>query len=136
MKGVLVFQELENMNYKLIKMYTERLDISSFHQLVNGDEIKLGVNFNTSLLPSENENILIFKIDYSIRSMYMPISLNWVGICILEFNEAPINKIESDIFLENEDIKNFIDDSIEHCSFFIGGDLPKLEYIKGKKEND
>lgn len=100
-------------------MYTERLDVSSFHQLVNGDEIKLGVNFNTSLLPSEKENILIFKIDYSIRAMNMPISLNWTGICILEFNETPINKIESDIFLENEDIEKFIDESIAKCSFSL-----------------
>lgn len=134
MNEVSAIQELENMNYKLKKMYTERLDVSSFHQLVNGDEIKLGVNFNTSLLPSEKENILIFKIDYSIRAMNMPISLNWIGICILEFNETPINKIESDIFLENEDIEKFIDESIAKCSFFIGGDLPKLEDIKREKK--
>ena len=58
------------MNYKLKKIYTERLDVSSFHQLVNGDEIKLGVNFNTSFMSSVKSTIPDVSIHVCIFSFF------------------------------------------------------------------
>lgn len=123
------------MNYKIIKLYTEKLNIYSFRQPINGDDIELGVTFSTSLISVEDD-IYLFKVDYNTRSMNKPISLSWTGICVLQFSEKIKEKINLSLLLENEEIKNFIDESIEKFSFFIGGDLPKLDSIKGNKKHD
>ena len=125
------------MKYNIIKLYTEKLDIISFQNFIEPNTLLgLIVNFNTSILPTDSEDIRLLKIQYSINASNAPISLNWVGMCTLKFDDAAPDNLNAESFLDNEAIKEFIESCIEHFSFLIGGDLPSIYDLKREKEND
>lgn len=125
------------MKYNILKLYTEKLDLISFQNFVE-DETVLGliVNFHTSLLKTDYENIRLLKIEYTINASNAPISLNWIGTGILEFEDVPPENLNAEPFLDNDIIKDFIESSIQNISSLIGGDLPNIyELRKGKDED-
>lgn len=125
------------MKYNIVKVYTEKLDILSFQKFVEDNtELSLLVNFNTSLQKTDVENELLLKIEYTLNASNAPVSLNWTGVAILNFEEHFTDKLNSASFLENDIIKDFIDSSIDHFSSLLGGALPHISDItKGKNDN-
>lgn len=117
---------VKTMDYNIKQLYTESLHVSSFKNLVKDEKIKLAIDLYTSL--SKSEHYHIFKINYSVSALENPIYLNWVGIAILNINNNSENMNE-DIFLEDKEIKKFINNAINNLSFFIGGELPQLDKI-------
>ena len=114
------------MKYKIKKLYTENLNVSAFNNFIEDGKIKLNVNFNTDLLKSDNDFIL--KIYYSINSLENPIYLNWIGVAIIDI-ENPQKEFDKDVFLLDNQIKEFVNKSVENFSFFMGGELPNLTDI-------
>ena len=45
------------MNYKIVNLYTEQLNISSFKNIVDEENIESLAKFNTSLIPLKEENL-------------------------------------------------------------------------------
>lgn len=123
------------MDYKIKKLYTESLNTSFFPEFLKDDKVGLIVNFNTSIIP-KNEKIFLLKIVYSVTTNKAPVYLNWVGVCILEFEDKCLEKINSDNLLNDPVIKEFLDEVVNNLSFFISGNLPKLSDIKGDVKKD
>ena len=117
------------MDYKISKLYTENLEISSFKNLLVDEKINLCIDFHTTVLKPNGK--FIFKMYYSIDALENPIYLNWIGVAILETENSDVEINEKDI-LSNKKIKEFIVKSIENFSFFIGGKLPTFDEITGE----
>lgn len=124
-----------NLKYKIKDLFTEKLDLSVFKQFItSGDLVQLLIHLDTSLVSTSEKNIFHLKINYNISGRNIPIHAIWMGIIILEFENVPFDEVpkdfKSDWFLENDKIKKFVDESINHISFFIGGKLPTVPDIK------
>lgn len=125
------------MKFNILKLYTEKLDILSFQNFIDEDTLlELIVNFNTSIKKTDSDDIRLLKMDYSVHASNAPISLNWTGICTLKFDEIPPDNLNAESFLDNDIIKDFVESSIEHFSFLIGGDLPNIYNLRKEKNND
>lgn len=125
------------MKYVLSNFYTEKLNVSNFPDFIeNKDDIKLIINMNTNIVQlSSSEKKFIFRMNYEFLSENAPISLNWVGRCLIEFDEVPNKKLESKEFLKDSKILDFIDEAISNFSFFMGADLPKFSEMIGVKND-
>lgn len=119
------------MDYEIVDMYTEKLHVSTFNELVEkGKKIDLLVNVNTNIVPSSIEGIGKFKIHYEVVSKESPISLSWVGICLFKLESAYKENFGSINLLEDPRIRNFLDDTVSHLSFFINNvELPSSSQI-------
>lgn len=125
------------MKCNILKLYTEKLDILSFQNFIEEDLLlELIVNFNSSIKKTDSDYIKLVKMDYSVHASNAPISLNWTGIAILKFEEIPPDDLNAESFLDNDPIKEFIESSIEHFSFLIGGDLPNIYNLRKDNDND
>ena len=121
------------MGYEIIKLYTEKLDISSFKNNIEDEHIESVAKFNTSIIPAKDEKISTFIMEYSLRGTNKPISLNWIGICLLNIENSD-EPLTEEILLDDDNIKNFITDAIDNFSFFLGGKLPNVyDAMKRKK---
>lgn len=125
------------MKYNIKRMYTESVNTSFFQNFIENDNIGLIVNLHTNFIQKDNEKDSILKVIYSVTANNIPIYLNCVVVCILEMGDNNQQKIDSNKFLDNPIIIKFLDNTINHLSFFVGGDLPKIANIKGdSKKND
>lgn len=132
-----ILEWVENMDYEIIRMYTEKLHISAFHELLEkGSKIDLLINVNTNIQPSNVDGNSILKITYDVFAKDSPISLSWVGVCILKFEESLGLSLQPIDLLEDKTIKTFVDDNIDHLSFFINGELPKTSDFMGNNDAD
>lgn len=126
------------MKYQIIKLYTEKLSIISFQHLIEDEKVKTMVNFNSSILPSDSEDIYLFRMDYVLRAVNNPISLNWIGIAVVKIidrnDDESIESLNEKLLFNNNEIKDFIQESIKNFSYFIGGELPKFN-IKENHDN-
>lgn len=126
------------MKYQIIKLYTEKLSIISFQHLIEDEKVKTMVNFNSSILPSDSEDIYLFRMDYVLRAVNNPISLNWIGIAVVKIidrnDDESIESLNEKLLFDNNEIKEFIQGSIKNFSYFIGGELPKFN-IKENHDN-
>lgn len=126
------------MKYQIIKLYTEKLSIISFQHLIEDEKVKTMVNFNSSILPSDSEDIYLFRMDYVLRAVNNPISLNWIGIAVVKIidrnDDESIQSLNEKLLFNNNEIKDFIQESIKNFSYFIGGELPKFN-IKENYDN-
>ncbi|WP_296884807.1 hypothetical protein [uncultured Methanobrevibacter sp.] len=126
------------MKYQIIKLYTEKLSIISFQHLIEDEKVKTMVNFNSSILPSDSEDIYLFRMDYVLRAVNNPISLNWIGIAVVKIidrnDDESIQSLNEKLLFNNNEIKDFIQESIKNFSYFIGGELPKFN-IKENHDN-
>ncbi|WP_346675520.1 hypothetical protein [Methanobrevibacter woesei] len=124
-----------NLKYEIKNSFTEKLDFSFFKQFIkSGTLVHLAVQLNTSLVSTSEENIFHLKINYNISSENIPMHTTWMGVVILEFEKVPFDEFpkgfKADLFLGDEKIKNFVDESIDHIEFFVGGKLPHVPNIK------
>lgn len=125
------------MEYNIKKIYTETVNTSFFQNFIENDNIGLIVNLHTNLIQKDNEKDSIFKVIYSVTANNIPIYLNCVVVCILEIKGNTQRKVNSDIFLDDPVIESFLDNTINHLSFFVGGDLPKISDVReGSKKDD
>ena len=122
------------MKYNIIKLYTEKLNMVAFQKFINQETLNLSVTFNNSLLNTDNEKEKLLKMEYTIDVLYAPISLNWIAIGVLEFEDVPPEDLKPDDILKDEMIKEFIESSIEHISFLVGGELPTIYELKQDKK--
>ena len=126
------------MKYQIIKLYTEKLSIISFQHLIEDEKVKTMVNFNSSILPSDSEDIYLFRMDYVLRAVNNPISLNWIGIAVVKIidrnDDESIQSLNEKLLFNNNEIKDFIQESIKNFSYFMGGELPKFN-IKENHDN-
>lgn len=124
------------MRYNIIKLYTEKLNIGAFYKFIDQDSLNLSVTFNNSLLNTDNENVKSLKMEYSIDVLNAPISLNWIAVGVLEFEDVPPEDLNVDDILTDDIIKKFIESSTEHISFLVGGELPSIYELKQDKNHD
>ncbi len=122
------------MKYNIIKVYTEKLNMVSFYKFINQESLNLSVTFNNSLLNTDNEKEKSLKMEYSIDVLNAPISLNWISVAILEFEDVPSEELNAEDILNDDIIKDFIESSIEHISFLVGGELPTIYELKQDKK--
>lgn len=120
------------MNYKIIKLYTEKLNISSFKNSFDEEDIESMAKFNASIFPPKKGEEYIFMMEFQLRAINKPINLDWVGIGLLKYNGD--GKLTEDSLLEDENIKGFINESMEHISFLLGGKLPNIFEKRGKND--
>ena len=113
------------MNYSIVNLYTEYLNLSSFKNNV-GDEnnIESLAKVNTSVIPLKQENLYHFLIEFTLRAVNNPIILNWRGVVILEYDGS--EKLTDDILFNDENIVKFVNDSMDKISFLLGGKLPDI----------
>lgn len=117
------------MSFKIQGCYCEKLNINQYlSSIKEGTTININVDFKTKL-HQRDENSFIFKIFYLLESDSTPISLNWIGVVMIETDEENM-ELDKDKLLENENIKNFIDASISQLPFFFQGTLPTFDMIK------
>lgn len=120
------------MDYKIVNLYTEHLTISSFKNLVNEENIESLAKFNTSIIPLNQENVYNFLIEFTLRAVNNPITLDWRAIGIIKYEGQ--DKLTDDILLNDENIENFINESMDKISFLLNSKLPNIiEEIKRKK---
>lgn len=120
------------MDYQIINLYTERLDLSSFKNRFEGENIESMAKFNTSIIPPKTGNLYTFLIEFSLRAVNNPVALEWVGVGILEYEG--VNQLTEDILLDDESIVEFVNESLDKISFLLGGKLPNvINEIKMKK---
>lgn len=123
-----------NPKYEIKNSFTEKLDFSFFKQFIkSGTLVHLAVQLNTSLVSTSEENIFHLKINYNISSKNIPMHTTWMGVVILEFEKVPFDEFPKSFkedLLRNEKIKNFVNESIDHIAFFVGGKLPHVPNIK------
>ena len=93
------------MDYEIVKLYTERLDISSFKNSMGNENIESIAKFTTSIVPIEQSETSTFVIEYSMRGVNKPISLNWVAIAVLKQDKSDNRKLNEKILLNDEQIK-------------------------------
>lgn len=126
------------MKYQIIKVYTEKLSIISFQHIIKDEKVKTMVNFNSSILPSDSKDIYLFRMDYVLRAVNNPISLNWIGIAVVKIidrkDDESIESLNEKLLFNNNEINDFIQKSMENISYFIGGELPKFN-IKENHDN-
>lgn len=125
------------MDYEIIRMYTEKLYVSAFQELIEkGSKIDLLVNVNTNLTNSNLDNNILLKINYDVVAKNAPISLNWVGVCILNFKDEFNNNMQAIDFFEDDSIRMFVDENISHFDMFINATLPKSSQILEIKDEN
>lgn len=120
------------MNYEIIKLYTEQLNISSFKNNVDEENIESLAKFNTSVISLNQEYLYNFLIEFTIRAVDNPITLYWRGIGILKYEGD--DKLTEDILLNDENIIKFVNESMDKISFLLGSNLPNIIHeVKMKK---
>lgn len=121
------------MNYEIVNLYTERLNMSSFkNSFDDKDNIESMAKFNTSIIPIKQGNLYTFLIEFTLRAVNNPIQLDWTGVGILKYNGS--DELTEEILLNDESIIGFINESMDKISFLVGGNLPNIvEEIKRKK---
>lgn len=120
------------MNYKIVNLYTEQLNISSFKNIVDEENIESLAKFNTSLIPLKEENLYNFLIEFTLRAVNNPITVDWRGIGIIKYDES--DNLSEDILLNDENIEDFVNETIDKISFLLGTKLPNIiDEIKRKK---
>ena len=112
------------MDYKIIKLYTEHLNLSSFKNSVDEENIESLAKFNTSIIELKQENLYNFLIEFTLRAVNNPITLNWRGVGVIEYKG--FEELTEDIFLNDENIIDFINKSMDKLSFLLGGKLPNI----------
>lgn len=125
------------MSFEILRMFTEKLDVSTYHEFIEkGSNIDLLVNINTTIVPANTADAKKLKINYEVVSKDFPISLSWIGVCIFRIDDDSLNSSNSINFLEIPEIRSFLDENINHLSFFINGDLPKSSQMMENKDAD
>lgn len=120
------------MNYEIVELYTEQLNISSFKNSFQEENIESLVNVNTSIIVPKQGDLYTFVIEFKLRAINNPIFLNWRGIGIVAY-DGP-NKLTEDMLLNDKDIIVFVTESIDKISFLLGGKLPNIvDELKRKK---
>lgn len=115
-------------DFEIILSFTEKLNISNYIEHGKNQSIPLNVSFRGFI--SENnklKNSILFKVYYDIDSIEFPISLNWVGVFVLQFDDEP-NVTVDDLF-KNENIQNELDSFIQLLSRNLAGNLPSFSEI-------
>lgn len=118
------------MNYLIKKCFTENLNISQFPKFSKDEEkVELLINLNTDLsVLDEDNNLFLFRISYNALSKNNPISLNWMGGCLIEF-EKNYEDMNEEILLKDQFIKDFVNDIVKSFSVFLNGKLPTIDDI-------
>lgn len=117
------------MDYEIVNLYTESLNLSSFKNSFDEDNIKSLAKCDVSLIP-ENDNMYTFLIEFILRAVNNPLTLQWIGVGILKYEGD--EKLTEDILLNDEIIRNFIDDSLDRISFLLGCKLPDFVDMRKK----
>ena len=94
------------MNYDIINMFTQQLNIISFKNNISDENIKSMAKLNTSMVHSK-EGESNFFIEFNIMGVDNPISLNWIACVILKVNNKEIDKLNENQLLNDETIKKF-----------------------------
>lgn len=121
------------MSYEIVDLYTEQLNISSFKNSFQEENIESLVNVYSSIIVPKQGELYTFVIDFKLRAVNNPIFLNWRGIVIVSYNGS--DKLTEDMLLNDENIRTFITESIDKISFLLGGRLPNV-VEELKREND
>ena len=120
------------MDYEIVNLYTEHLSISSFKNIVDEENIESLAKFNTSIIPLNQENLYNFLIEFTLRAVDNPITLDWRGIGIIKYEGG--NKLTDDVLLNDENIEEFVNESMDKISFLLNSKLPNIiEEIKRRK---
>lgn len=120
------------MDYEIVKLYTEHLSISSFKNIVDEENIESLAKFNTSIIPLNQENLYNFLIEFTLRAVDNPITLDWRGIGIIKYEGQ--NNLTDDILLSDETIEEFVNETMDKISFLLNSKLPNIiGEIKRKK---
>ena len=116
------------MSFKINGCYCEKLNINQYlNGISDGITIRANIDFKTKIFKN-GENLYLFKIYYFLESDNTPISLNWVGVVIIEVENENFELDNKDL-LENSVIKSFIEESISAFPKFFHGSLPSFERI-------
>ena len=121
--------------FKITKVYSEKLTIYNF---LEGNEKNQNIPLNISyrgFIENDkfDENILKFKVYFDVESLNFPISLNWVGVFILEFDSYPTVINVEDLF-EDKNIQECLNKFIKQFSMNLIGKLPSFtEMMENKK---
>lgn len=117
------------MTYTIKGCYCEKLNISQYVICISeGSKINMNLDFKTKLHQIE-EDLFLLKIYYLLESDSTPISLNWVGVAVIEVDDPNI-ELDKDELLKEKDIESFIENSISHLPQFFHGTLPNFDWIK------
>lgn len=120
------------MNYQIVNLYTEQLNLSSFKNSFEGDNIESLAKFNISIIPPKKDNLHTFLIEFTLRAVNNPVAVEWVAVGILKYDGS--DNLTEDVLLEDESIVMFINESMDKISFLLGGKLPNVvNEIKMKK---
>lgn len=115
------------MSLKINSCYCEKLNINQYLSGISDEvTIRANLDFKTKIFKN-GENVYLFKIYYFLESENTPISLNWVGVAIIEVEND--NELNNKDLLQNSEIKSFIEESISGFPKFFHGTLPPLERI-------
>lgn len=121
------------MNYEIVKLYTEHLNMSSFKNSFEGDNIESLAKFNTSIIPPNQGNLYTFLIEFTLRAVNNPIILDWRGVGILKYDGE--DELTDDVLLDDVNIIEFVNQSIEKISFLLDAKLPDI-ISETKRNND
>jgi hypothetical protein len=120
------------MDYEIVNLYTEHLNISSFKSIVDEENIESMAKFNTSIIPLNQDNLYNFLIEFTLRAVENPITLEWRGIGIIKYEGQ--DNLTEDVLLNDETIEEFVNETMDKISFLLNSKLPNLiEEIKRKK---
>lgn len=121
--------------FEIIKAYSEKLTIYNFLEINEKNQnIQLNISYRGFIENSKfDENNLKFKVYYDAESINFPISLNWVGVFILEFDTYP-NEINVEDLFEDKSIQECLNKFIKQFSMNLVGRLPSFtEMMETKK---
>ena len=118
------------MSYKIESCFCERLNINQYLKSVPKEHlIKANIDFKTKLYEEDNKKAVL-KIYYSLESDNTPIFLSWVGVVNIDVNDENI-KLDDKELIKDDQIKEFIEESISGFSKYFHGNLPSYDRIMG-----
>ena len=116
------------MSFKINSCYCEKLNINQYlNGISEGITIRANIDFKTKIFKNGN-NVHLFKIYYFLESDNTPISLDWVGVVVIEAEKDDFELDNKDL-LQNGVIRSFIEESFLAFPKFFHGTLPSFERI-------
>lgn len=89
--------------------------------------------FNTSIIPLNQDNLYNFLIEFTLRAVETPITLEWRGIGIIKYEGQ--DNLTEDVLLNDETIEEFVNETMDKISFLLNSKLP-ISLKKSRGKND
>lgn len=89
--------------------------------------------FNTSIIPLNQDNLYNFLIEFTLRAVETPITLEWRGIGIIKYENQ--DNLTEDVLLNDETIEEFVNETMDKISFLLNSKLP-ISLKKSRGKND